>query len=177
MAGTLSFGGAPGAPGTLTINGKLSLDDGSRLAYRFGQAGVVGGPLNDLTIVKGDLVLGGTLNVVTSPGGRFDPGVYRVISYGGTLTDKSLAIGTIPAPSFAPDGRGRADQPGPHGRLEPERSGTGQPRPTKTMAGSTAAMAIGSTPRATTTGPTRWARSTRPMATALSPFSWRRPAR
>ena len=97
MAGTLRP--APGAPGTLTINGSLSLDDGSRLAYRFGQAGVVGGPLNDLTIVKGDLVLGGTLNVVTSPGGRFDPGVYRVISYGGTLTDKSLAIGTIPAPS------------------------------------------------------------------------------
>ena len=52
VAGTLSPGGAPGAPGTLTINGKLSLDDGSRLAYRFGQAGVVGGPLNDLTIVR-----------------------------------------------------------------------------------------------------------------------------
>ena len=84
---------------------------------------MVGGPLNDLTIVKGDLVLGGTLNVVTSPGGRFDPGVYRVISYGGTLTDKNLAIGTIqhrPSRSRRP---WPADQPGPHGRLEPERLG------------------------------------------------------
>ena len=62
---------------------------------------MVGGPLNDLTIVKGDLVLGGKLDVVTSPGGRFDPGVYRVISYGGALTDNGLAVGSIPSPSFS----------------------------------------------------------------------------
>ena len=60
---------------------------------------MVGGPLNDPTIVKGDLVLGGKLDVVTSPGGRFDPGVYRVISYGGALTDNGLAVGSIPSPS------------------------------------------------------------------------------
>ena len=101
VAGTLSPGGATGGPGTLTINGKLTLDGGARLAYSFGQAGVVGGPLNDLTIVKGDLVLGGKLDVVTSPGGRFDPGVYRIISYGGALTDNGLAVGSIPSPSFS----------------------------------------------------------------------------
>ena len=99
--GTLSPGGSTGVPGTLTINGKLTLDGGAKLAYSFGQAGVVGGPLNDLTIVKGDLVLGGKLDVVTSPGGRFDPGVYRVISYGGALTDNGLAVGSIPSPSFS----------------------------------------------------------------------------
>ena len=117
MDGTLSPGGSTGVPGTLTINGKLTLDGGAKLAYSFGQAGVVGGPLNDLTIVKGDLVLGGKLDVVTSPGGRFDPGVYRVISYGGALTDNGLAVGSIPSPSFAPDGRGRAGQSGQHGGL------------------------------------------------------------
>ena len=48
----------------------------------------------------GDLTLDGTLNVTTTPGGSFDPGVYRVFDYGGTLTDNGLAIGTIPSPDF-----------------------------------------------------------------------------
>ncbi|MFO1208401.1 MAG: autotransporter-associated beta strand repeat-containing protein [Amaricoccus sp.] len=95
---------APGdlgaAPGQLDIAGNLGLSGGSMLDYGFGQANVVGGPLNDLTLVGGDLTLDGTLNVLTSPGGSFDPGVYRVISYGGALTDNGLAIGTIPSPDF-----------------------------------------------------------------------------
>src|SRR3546814_6986965 len=62
----------------------------------FGQANVVGGSLNDLIEVGGDLTLGGTLNVETAVGGSFDPGIYRVINYGGTLTDNGLAIGTLP---------------------------------------------------------------------------------
>jgi fibronectin-binding autotransporter adhesin len=44
-------------------------------------------PLNDLTVVNGNLILAGTLNVSVSSGGAFDPGLYRVISYNGTLTD------------------------------------------------------------------------------------------
>ncbi len=36
----------------------------------------------------------------STPGGSFDPGVYRVFSYGGALTDNGLAIGTIPSPDF-----------------------------------------------------------------------------
>ncbi len=91
---------APGdAPGTLTINGNLSLTNASVLNYAFGQAGVVGGPLNDLTVVGGNLTLAGTLNVAVSPGGTFGPGLYRVISYGGTLTNNGLALGTQPAGS------------------------------------------------------------------------------
>ncbi|CAB3836229.1 autotransporter-associated beta strand repeat-containing protein [Achromobacter deleyi] len=101
VAGTLSPGDLTGAPGTLTITGDLTLDNAATLAYNFGQAGTVGGPLNDLTIVKGNLALNGTLNVATAPGGSFDPGVYRVISYDGTLTGSGLTIGTIPSPSFS----------------------------------------------------------------------------
>src|SRR3546814_5817156 len=63
-------------------------------------ANVGGGSLNDLIEVGGDLTLGGTLNVETAVGGSFDPGIYRVINYGGTLTDNGLAIGTLPSPDF-----------------------------------------------------------------------------
>jgi fibronectin-binding autotransporter adhesin len=84
----------------LTINGDLVLSGGSSLDYNFGQANVVGGPLNDLTTVKGDLSLDGTLNVTVAPGGAFDPGIYRVISYDGTLTNNTLEIGSIPSQDF-----------------------------------------------------------------------------
>ena len=88
------------APGTLTINGNLTLDAGSILNFDFGQANVAGGPLNDLVNVGGDLTLDGTLNVSPSAGGSFGPGIYRVFNYGGALTDNGLTIGTIPSPSF-----------------------------------------------------------------------------
>ncbi|PWK89704.1 autotransporter-associated beta strand repeat-containing protein [Fulvimonas soli] len=98
--GTLTPGDTGPAPGTLTIKGDLSLDNGASLAYSFGQANVVGGPLNDLTDVQGNLTLGGTLNVATSTGGSLDPGIYRVINYAGSLTNNGLALGTVPAGSF-----------------------------------------------------------------------------
>ena len=47
VAGTLAPGDTTGAPGTLTINGSLTLGNAAKLAHNFGQAGVVGGPLND----------------------------------------------------------------------------------------------------------------------------------
>ena len=97
---TLSPGSLSNAPGTLAINGDLSLSGGSLLAYSLGEANVVGGALNDLVTVGGDLVLDGTLNVVTTPGGSFDTGIYRLISYAGALTDNGLAIGTIPTPNY-----------------------------------------------------------------------------
>ncbi|SEH14754.1 fibronectin-binding autotransporter adhesin [Sphingopyxis sp. YR583] len=88
---------APGqSAGTLTINGNLSLAGGSILDYEFGQANVAGGALNDLVNVGGDLILDGTINVSTSAGGTFGPGIYRVFNYGGALTDNGLALGTIP---------------------------------------------------------------------------------
>ena len=65
--GTLAPGGVGPTIGTLTINGDLGLQSGSILNYEFGQNSVVGGPLNDLTVVKGNLTLAGTLNVTTTP--------------------------------------------------------------------------------------------------------------
>jgi fibronectin-binding autotransporter adhesin len=94
--GTLAPGGVGGSIGTLTIDGSLGLNSGSTLSYSFGQAGVVGGALNDLAVVKGNLTMAGTLNVSLTPGGAFDPGLYRVISYAGALTDNGLSVGTVP---------------------------------------------------------------------------------
>ncbi|TPJ22712.1 autotransporter outer membrane beta-barrel domain-containing protein [Mesorhizobium sp. B2-8-3] len=90
VAGRLAPGGLGSAPGALTINGNLELADGSNLDYSFGQAGVVGGAYNDLAVVHGNLTLDGTINVTEAPGGNFDPGIYRVISYDGTLNDQGL---------------------------------------------------------------------------------------
>src|SRR5690606_17654753 len=71
---------APGnSPGTLTINGDLALDAASILDFELGAANVVGGPLNDLIEVGGDLVLDGTIDVTVSGGGSFDAGLYRVV--------------------------------------------------------------------------------------------------
>ncbi|WP_145998505.1 autotransporter outer membrane beta-barrel domain-containing protein [Caulobacter flavus] len=93
---TLAPGGSAGAAGTLTINGGLSLSNGSILDFQLGQAGVAGGGLNDLLVVKGDLTLDGVLNVSQTAGGAFGAGVYRLVSYGGVLTDNGLRIGATP---------------------------------------------------------------------------------
>ncbi|HYC94227.1 MAG TPA: autotransporter outer membrane beta-barrel domain-containing protein, partial [Sphingomicrobium sp.] len=95
--GTLAAGS--NGIGELTINGALALGAGSTLEMEFGQANTPGGPLNDLIEVGGDLDLDGTINVTVTAGGSFDVGLYRVINYGGTLTDNGLALGTMPADS------------------------------------------------------------------------------
>ena len=96
--GILAPGGVGNDPGTLTIQQDLSLGAASVLNYNFGQANVAGAPYNDLTVVNGNLVLDGTLNVTVTPGRTFGPGVYRVIEYSGTLTNNTLATGVIPSP-------------------------------------------------------------------------------
>jgi fibronectin-binding autotransporter adhesin len=97
---TLSPGSADGTPGTLAIGGNLALSSGSILNYSFGEANVAGGTLNDLTTVGGNLVLDGTLNVSVSSGGTFGPGVYRVFSYNGALTNNGLSVGSIPSTNY-----------------------------------------------------------------------------
>src|SRR3546814_6671920 len=97
--GSVAGGGRlePGkSPGTLTINGDLTLNGASILDLEFGQANVVGGPLNDLIDVQGNLTLDGTVDVTVTTGGSFDAGLYRVINYDGALTDNGLALGTMP---------------------------------------------------------------------------------
>jgi fibronectin-binding autotransporter adhesin len=95
VAGGSISPGSAGGPGTLTINGDLVLDAASRLNYRLGQAGAVGGALNDLLVVHGDLTLDGVLNVTQSAGGTFGPGAYRLINYDGTLHDQGLSLGVL----------------------------------------------------------------------------------
>ncbi|KFC64784.1 putative Outer membrane autotransporter barrel domain protein [Bosea sp. LC85] len=99
--GTLAPGAAGAAPGLLTINGNLTLNNGALLAYNLGQAGVPNGALNDLTNVNGNLTVAGTLNVTAAPGGSFDPGIYRIFNYTGTLTDNGLTVGSVPTPDFS----------------------------------------------------------------------------
>ncbi len=88
---------APGnSPGTLTIAGNLALDPASVLDMEFGLSNVVGGPMNDLIKVGGDVRLDGTVNASLTAGGSFEAGLYRIISYGGTLDDQGLTVGATP---------------------------------------------------------------------------------
>jgi len=93
---TVANGGtlAPGnSPGTITM-GTLTLNSGSLVNYELATPGIVGGGVNDLTIVNGNLTLDGTLNITALPG--FGAGVYRIFNYTGALTDNGLALGTVP---------------------------------------------------------------------------------
>ncbi|MGW6778656.1 autotransporter outer membrane beta-barrel domain-containing protein [Brucella pseudogrignonensis] len=85
--------------GQLTINGNLLLRSGARLSFELGEDGTAGGPLNDLLVVDGNLTLDGTLDIRQSAGGNYGPGVYRLISYTGNLTDNGLTLGDLPGGS------------------------------------------------------------------------------
>ena len=81
--GTLSGAQASG----LTM-GNLALDAGARLNVTLGAA--TGG---GVFAVDGDVVLDGTLSVTQAAG--FGAGVYRVIGYGGRLTDHGLDVAPL----------------------------------------------------------------------------------
>lgn len=102
LAGTGIIGGpvtvhgalTPGTSvGTLTLQDDLSLSASAQLTFELDQPGIVGSGVNDWINVAGDLVLDGTLNIVGLA--NFGLGTYTLISYGGTLTDNGLAIGTL----------------------------------------------------------------------------------
>ncbi|MBG6246775.1 autotransporter-associated beta strand repeat-containing protein [Candidatus Symbiopectobacterium endolongispinus] len=97
--GILSPGAAPGSVGTLTINGNLNLNNTSVLNYTLGEAGVINGSNNDLTVVNVNLTLDGILNVTETATGAFTPGLYRLIDYSGTLTNNQLNLGSLPETS------------------------------------------------------------------------------
>ncbi|MFD9996123.1 autotransporter-associated beta strand repeat-containing protein, partial [Mesorhizobium sp. NPDC059024] len=76
--GTLSAGSSPGK---LTVAGDLTLGAGSTSLFELGAPGTVGGPLNDLVYVTGNLQLGGTL---LTPGAV--SGYYRLFNVDGTVS-------------------------------------------------------------------------------------------
>lgn len=82
---TLSPGGD--SVGTLTFLNDLVVSNAALLQYDLG-------PNSDLTAVTSNLTLGGTLNI--NDAGGFGPGVYTLVTYGGTFTDNGLTIGATP---------------------------------------------------------------------------------
>lgn len=79
-------------PGTLTLNNAASLD-GCVLHVDLSNATTVGGGVNDLLVVNGDLNLNGTVTVsVTALAGTLAPGPYRIISYTGNLTGSAANL-------------------------------------------------------------------------------------
>lgn len=76
--GTLSAGSSPGK---LTVAGDLTLGAGSTSLFELGAPGTVGGPLNDLVYVTGNLTLGGTL---LTPGAV--SGYYRLFNVDGSVS-------------------------------------------------------------------------------------------
>jgi T5SS/PEP-CTERM-associated repeat protein len=73
--------------GTLTLGNNLVLNNGGVLQYDLGAS-------NDLTVVGGNLTLGGTLNV--NDAGGFGVGTYTLFTYAGVLTNNGVTIGTTP---------------------------------------------------------------------------------
>ena len=93
---------APGnSIGTLTIDRSLTLSSGSILDFELGSPGLSAGApgTSDRIVVGGDLTLDGTLNLSQSghaADGTAAFGYYRLMTYGGTLTDRGLQIGATP---------------------------------------------------------------------------------
>ncbi|WP_170175464.1 autotransporter domain-containing protein [Glycocaulis alkaliphilus] len=74
---------------TLTITGDLGLTAGAQVIAALGAPGD-----GELFAVGGDLTLDGTLDVIDM--GGFGPGLYALLTYGGSLTDNGFAIGAAP---------------------------------------------------------------------------------
>lgn len=93
--GHIAAGADLNSVGTFTVGG-LELSQNSQVDFQFGQPYAVGGSLNDLINVNGDLVLDGKLNITQTPSGSFDVGVYRVFNYTGNLTNNIMEFGDVP---------------------------------------------------------------------------------
>ncbi len=93
--GTLSPGGTD--IGTLNLT-SLFLSAGANLRFDLGLPDIIGGGVNDLVEIAGDLTLDGVLDIFSTP--DFGQGVYRLFNYGGTLTDNGLEIGMAPSETY-----------------------------------------------------------------------------
>jgi fibronectin-binding autotransporter adhesin len=77
-----------GAQGSALTMGGLELASNASLDVTLGQSSAGG-----VFTVEGDLTLDGTLNVTQAAG--FGSGIYRIISYGGDLTNDGLEVATL----------------------------------------------------------------------------------
>lgn len=100
---TVQGGGtlAPGASaGTLT-SGTVSLANLSNLNFELNPADLTaGGGINDLISVTGNLTLDGILNLTPTSGdflSAVSGNAWRLFNYTGSLTNNTLALGTMPA--------------------------------------------------------------------------------
>ncbi|MGN6554879.1 MAG: beta strand repeat-containing protein [Verrucomicrobiota bacterium] len=84
VSGTVAPGGT-NSIGTLTVGG-LALQGGASAAFDLTNATTLGGGVNDLVVVNGDLTLNGNMVMIT-PQGLLKTGVpYRLFNYTGNLT-------------------------------------------------------------------------------------------
>jgi autotransporter-associated beta strand protein len=91
---------APGnSPGTLNT-GTLTLNDTSVLSFELNPTNeAVGGGINDLVSVTGNLTLDGILNVVATSGdflAATEGMAWRLFNYTGTLTNNGVTLGSMP---------------------------------------------------------------------------------
>lgn len=88
---------APGPNKGTLRTGDLTLSPTAQIQFDLATPGTVGGGVNDLIAVEGDLTLDGTLTL--SNLGDLTEGTYTLITYTGTLTDNELTLGN-PADGF-----------------------------------------------------------------------------
>jgi fibronectin-binding autotransporter adhesin len=91
---------SPGtSPGTLAITGNLLLGSTTILNYELNENNqAVGGGINDLVAVTGNLTLDGTLNVAGIPSNVFAnlQKTWTLFTYTGVLTNNGLILGSLP---------------------------------------------------------------------------------
>jgi outer membrane autotransporter protein len=96
-ATTIASGGTLSGQSDQTLNlASLDMAAGAKMAVSLGVPGTTG-----LFNVAGNVVLNGTLSVADA--GSFGAGVYRLISYGGTLGGSGLTIAAVPAAALPGD--------------------------------------------------------------------------
>ena len=90
LAGGVISPGDPSVPGTLTV-GKLVLNAGSNSNFRLNTVGTVGGGINDLVNVHGNLTIAGNLNITPLANFGAATGSYTLFTYTGTLTNTGFS--------------------------------------------------------------------------------------
>jgi fibronectin-binding autotransporter adhesin len=88
--------GSAAAPSTLTVSGTLTLESSGSETFNLNNANTIGGGVNDLIAVNGNLVInGGTINIV--PVGLLQDGVtYTLITY---TSESGSGIGSLSCPT------------------------------------------------------------------------------